>query len=59
MLITDTPEKTEADEDEGIENDTENGENLEDCDQRKTIKVKPFGGPLLAQTCVVTLSQLK
>lgn len=45
-----TPEKAESEEEDGIENDFESGENLENCEQRKTIKVKPFGGPLLAQT---------
>ncbi|KAF5308652.1 hypothetical protein FQR65_LT06113 [Abscondita terminalis] len=38
------------------ENDCELNEKLEDCDSRKTIKVKPFGGPLLAQVKVPTYS---
>lgn len=45
-----TPEKFEAENEEGIENDCEKNGKLEDCDNRKTIKVKPFGGPLLAQS---------
>jgi hypothetical protein len=45
-----TPEKAESEEEDGVENELENNENIEDCDSRKTIKVKPFGGPLLAQT---------
>lgn len=44
-----TPEKTEPEEEEVAENDSELNEKLEDCDPRRTIKVKPFGGPLLAQ----------
>lgn len=43
-------EKPETEEEETIENESELTEKLEDCDQRKTIRVKPFGGPLLAQT---------
>ncbi|KAJ8976666.1 hypothetical protein NQ317_004684 [Molorchus minor] len=52
-----TPEKAESEEEDGIENDSENSENIEDCDQRKTIKVKPFGGPLLAQAEISTSQQ--
>lgn len=38
-----------------MENESELSEKLEECEQKKTIKVKPFGGPLLAQTyvCIV------
>lgn len=36
-------------EEEIVDTESENSEKLDDCDQRKTIKVKPFGGPLLAQ----------
>lgn len=42
-------EKPENEEEESAENEAEANEKIEDCDQRKTIKVKPFGGPLLAQ----------
>lgn len=49
MLFSVTSEKAESEEEESIENESELGEKLEDCDQRKTIRVKPFGGPLLAQ----------
>lgn len=48
--IAATTEKAESEEEEGVENESELSEKLEDCDQRKTIRVKPFGGPLLAQT---------
>lgn len=44
-----TPEKAESEEEDGVEAETENSENLEDCEQRRPTKVKPFGGPLLAQ----------
>lgn len=50
LFVTVTPDKAESEEEDGLENELENSENLEDCDPRKTIKVKPFGGPLLAQT---------
>ncbi|KAB0801584.1 hypothetical protein PPYR_03770 [Photinus pyralis] len=36
--------------------ESELNEKLDDCDSRKTIKVKPFGGPLLAQV-EISLSQ--
>ncbi|EEZ98373.2 uncharacterized protein tow [Tribolium castaneum] len=52
-----TPEKTESEEEDGVENDLENNENIEDCESRKTIKVKPFGGPLLAQAEISTSQQ--
>ncbi|KAJ8962342.1 hypothetical protein NQ318_018324 [Aromia moschata] len=52
-----TPEKAESEEEDGIENESENSESIEDCEQRKTIKVKPFGGPLLAQTEISTSQQ--
>ncbi|XP_030762142.1 uncharacterized protein LOC115886952 [Sitophilus oryzae] len=53
-----TPEKAESEEEDGIENEPEyNKENLEDCDAKKTIKIKPFGGPLLAQTEISTSQQ--
>ncbi|KAJ8932302.1 hypothetical protein NQ314_014795, partial [Rhamnusium bicolor] len=55
--FTVTPEKAESEEEDGIENESESSENLEDCEQRKTIKVKPFGGPLLAQTEISTSQQ--
>ncbi|XP_063912339.1 uncharacterized protein LOC135129163 [Zophobas morio] len=51
------PEKTESEEEESVENELENGENIEDCEARKTIKVKPFGGPLLAQAEISTSQQ--
>lgn len=56
---TGSQEKTESeDEESAVENKQENlGENLEDCDQTKTIKVKPFGGPLLAQAKISTSQQ--
>lgn len=40
---------TEPDEPELADSESDCGEKLEDSDQRRTIKVKPFGGPLLAQ----------
>ncbi|CAH1374534.1 uncharacterized protein [Tenebrio molitor] len=52
-----TPEKAESEEEDGVENELENNENIEDCDSRKTIKVKPFGGPLLAQTEISSSQQ--
>ncbi|RZB40559.1 RNA polymerase II degradation factor 1, partial [Asbolus verrucosus] len=52
-----TPEKIESEEEDGIENELENNENIEDCDSRKTIKVKPFGGPLLAQAEISSSQQ--
>ncbi|KAF7284296.1 hypothetical protein GWI33_022283 [Rhynchophorus ferrugineus] len=51
-----TPEKAESEEEDGIDNETEYKENLDDCD-KKTVKIKPFGGPLLAQTEISTSQQ--
>ncbi|KAJ8921734.1 hypothetical protein NQ315_010644 [Exocentrus adspersus] len=56
-LFSVTPEKPESEEEDIAENDSESSENLEDCEQRKTIKVKPFGGPLLAQTEISSSQQ--
>nr|CAH7718019.1 unnamed protein product [Callosobruchus chinensis] len=50
-------EKADSEEEEGVETEADNSEDIEDCDQRKTIKVKPFGGPLLAQTEISTSQQ--
>ncbi|CAH0552928.1 unnamed protein product [Brassicogethes aeneus] len=49
--------KTEAEEEEGTENDVESAENLEDSDQKRGIKIKQLGGPLLAQTQISTSQQ--
>ncbi|KAF5272907.1 hypothetical protein FQA39_LY07673 [Lamprigera yunnana] len=38
-------------------NELEINEKLEDCDSKKTIKVKPFGGPLLAQVEISSSQQ--
>ncbi|XP_022920619.1 adenylate cyclase, terminal-differentiation specific [Onthophagus taurus] len=43
-----TQEKDESEEEETIENETDDREDVDDVD-RKTIKIKPIGGPLLAQ----------
>lgn len=37
-------------EEDGIETEVESPQKIEDSDQKKTVKVKPFGGSLLAQT---------
>ncbi|CAH1970877.1 unnamed protein product [Acanthoscelides obtectus] len=50
-------EKADSEEEEGVETEADNSEYIEDCDQRKTIKVKPFGGPLLAQSEISTSQQ--
>lgn len=49
-----TPEKTDIDNEESLEAETEKNGKLDEngIDGRKTIKVKPFGGPLLAQSYV-------
>ncbi|CAG9857051.1 unnamed protein product [Phyllotreta striolata] len=51
-----TAEKAESEEEEGVEPEPENPEDSEDCD-KKTIKFKPFGGPLLAQAEISTSQQ--
>ncbi|KAK5650443.1 hypothetical protein RI129_001472 [Pyrocoelia pectoralis] len=54
---TATVNTSEPAEQESAENESELNEKLEDCDPRKTIKVKPFGGPLLAQVEISTSQQ--
>uniref|UniRef100_A0A6P7F7E5 YLP motif-containing protein 1 n=1 Tax=Diabrotica virgifera virgifera TaxID=50390 RepID=A0A6P7F7E5_DIAVI len=51
-----TAEKAESEEEEGVDPETESSEDIEDCEKR-TIKFKPFGGPLLAQTEISTSQQ--
>lgn len=50
FVVAVTPEKFEAQDEESAETDVDKNGKLEDCESRKTIKVKPFGGPLLAQS---------
>ncbi|KAK4883278.1 hypothetical protein RN001_006597 [Aquatica leii] len=52
-----TIENSETVDQDTTETDCELNEKLEDCDPRKTIKVKPFGGPLLAQVEISSSQQ--
>nr|XP_023026847.1 uncharacterized protein LOC111514839 [Leptinotarsa decemlineata] len=44
-----TADKTESEEEDGLETEAETSEVIEDCDQHKSNKFKSLGGPLLAQ----------
>ncbi|XP_057659816.1 uncharacterized protein LOC130896056 [Diorhabda carinulata] len=50
-------EKVETEEEECVEAETENTEDVEENGQKRTIKFKPIGGPLLAQTEISTSQQ--
>ncbi|CAG9822425.1 unnamed protein product [Phaedon cochleariae] len=53
-----TADKTESEDEDGIELEADHSENIEDCDSKKTsIKLKHFGGPLLAQAEISTSQQ--
>ena len=51
FILLVTPEKNELENEEYVETESEIEERLEDFD-KKTIRVKPLGGPLLAQKYV-------
>ncbi|KAG5875596.1 hypothetical protein JTB14_025373 [Gonioctena quinquepunctata] len=44
-----TADKTESEEEDGLETEAETSEDIEDCDQKKAVKFRSLGGPLLAQ----------
>ncbi|CAG9822429.1 unnamed protein product, partial [Phaedon cochleariae] len=53
-----TADKTESEDEDGIELEADHSESIEDCDSKKTsIKLKHFGGPLLAQAEISTSQQ--